>query len=187
MEERAFVDYYEALQLSPNADTETVQRVFRLLAQRFHPDNPESGDGEMFRRISEAHGVLTDAEKRAAYDNLYRATRGRHWKIFEQPKAAQGMQAEKRKRTAILSLLYTKRMTESEKPHLTLMELEELLAVPREHLEFGLWFLREAQCIIRSDNARYTITVKGVETLEAVEESPLAARYLLTEAEGVRP
>ena len=38
------VDYYETLQISKNADQETVQRVFRLLAQRFHPDNLETGD-----------------------------------------------------------------------------------------------------------------------------------------------
>lgn len=37
------VDYYEVLQISPNADADTIQRVFRLLAQRFPPDNAESG------------------------------------------------------------------------------------------------------------------------------------------------
>jgi len=36
-------DFYEVLQLSPNADPDTVHRVFRVLAQRFHPDNKETG------------------------------------------------------------------------------------------------------------------------------------------------
>ena len=39
-----FVDYYEMLQISPNAQIETINRVYKMLAQRFHPDNPESAD-----------------------------------------------------------------------------------------------------------------------------------------------
>src|SRR5579862_470323 len=61
-------DYYEILQLSRQADTETIHRVFHVLAQRYHPDNPETGNDHMFRRLVEAHGVLTHAAKRAAYD-----------------------------------------------------------------------------------------------------------------------
>jgi curved DNA-binding protein CbpA len=37
-------DYYEILQVSPLADSETIERVFRHLAKRYHPDNQESGD-----------------------------------------------------------------------------------------------------------------------------------------------
>jgi curved DNA-binding protein len=181
MDDRRFADYYEALQLSPNADLETIQRVYRLQAQRFHPDNPETGDLDTFRLISDAYRTLVDPVQRAAYDVVHRTTRTRHWKIFDQAKAAQGMEAEKRKRTALLSVLYTKRLNDPERPHLSLVELEEVLACPREHLEFGLWYLRETQSIQRSDNARYTITAKGVETLEANDQSPLSPRFLLSE------
>ena len=38
MVDQGFVDYYELLQLSPNADDETIHRVFRHLAKRLHPD-----------------------------------------------------------------------------------------------------------------------------------------------------
>ena len=48
------VDYYEVLQVNSNAEQETIQRVFRLLAQRFHPDNKETGDDGRFRKIQEA-------------------------------------------------------------------------------------------------------------------------------------
>ena len=43
MEER-LPDYYETLQISPNADPDTIHRVYRLLAQRFHPDTQETGE-----------------------------------------------------------------------------------------------------------------------------------------------
>ena len=67
-----FVDYYEALQISPNADQETVHRVYRVQAQRFHPDNRETGDAELFRVISDAYQTLSDPQKRSAYDAQHR-------------------------------------------------------------------------------------------------------------------
>ena len=48
------LDYYEIMQLSPNADTETVHRVYRLLAQRYHPDNTDTGNAELFVQLTEA-------------------------------------------------------------------------------------------------------------------------------------
>jgi hypothetical protein len=62
------LDCYEVLQLSPNADGETISRVYRLLAARYHPDNRETGDSEKFLRLSQAYQILSDPEKRARYD-----------------------------------------------------------------------------------------------------------------------
>ena len=61
-------DHYELLRLSPGVDAETIERVYRKLAKRFHPDNPETGDAETFLRIAEAHRVLSDPQKRLKYD-----------------------------------------------------------------------------------------------------------------------
>ena len=49
-------DHYEILQLSPRADQATIQRVFRLLAKRFHPDNHESGDADRFKQLMMSPG-----------------------------------------------------------------------------------------------------------------------------------
>lgn len=49
---------------SPNADLDTIHRVYRILAQRFHPDNRETGS-ETFRALNEACQILGDPEKRA--------------------------------------------------------------------------------------------------------------------------
>ena len=54
-------DYYEVLQISPNAEPETVHRVFRLLAQRFHPDNAETGNEAQFRTLN-ARAFMWTAE-----------------------------------------------------------------------------------------------------------------------------
>ena len=79
MGERDFVDFYELLQLSPNADDETIHRVFRHLAKRYHPDTP-GGDAQRFNHLVEAHQTLTNPEARAAYDaaiSAWHAGRGR--------------------------------------------------------------------------------------------------------------
>jgi len=159
-------DYYEVLQISPNADAETIQRVYRFLAQRFHPDNAGTGDVAQFRRIREAFETLRSPEKRAAYDAAYARTRARRWKIFNQETAARSVESEKALREGILGLLYTKRRVTPESPGMSSIELEDLLGVAREHLEFPLWYLKEHGQITRSDGGRYAITVKGVDQAE---------------------
>ena len=61
-------DYYETLEISPNANSETIERVFRYLAMRYHPDNQDTGDQLRFSQIMEAHDTLKDPVKRAQYD-----------------------------------------------------------------------------------------------------------------------
>lgn len=179
-----FIDYYEVLQISPNAHSETIQRVYRLLAQHYHPDNAETGDVDNFTLILEAYRVLNDPESRAAYDVEYRAQTGSRWKIFDQTSGVQGLEAEKRKRTGILSLLCTKRINHPDKPALSIIELEELLGCPREHLELSLWYLKESGRIQRADNGKYALTVKGLETLEQSSEHNPHTRLRLLSAAG---
>jgi curved DNA-binding protein CbpA len=71
MNKSEFVDYYELLQLSPNADTESIDRLFRHLAKKFHPDNTRFANKDKFLQISEAHQILSDPESRAGYDIKY--------------------------------------------------------------------------------------------------------------------
>ena len=68
-------DYYERLQISANAEPDTIHRVYRLLAPRFHPDNLETGDESRFRAITEAYHILIDPEKRAQYDIVHERRR----------------------------------------------------------------------------------------------------------------
>ena len=69
------LDCYAVLHLSPAADSAAISRAYRLLALRYHPDNIQTGDSEMFLRLSEAHEILSDPRKRVAYDSRRRATR----------------------------------------------------------------------------------------------------------------
>jgi len=178
--EEAVPDYYEMLQLSSKADPDTVHRVYRLLAQRLHPDNAETGNQEAFRRLLEAYRVLSDPEQRAAYDAKHGVQKQHRWKIFDQSTAMQGRVTEKRKREGLLAILYTRRVNEPSQPAMNIMEMEDLLGCPREHLEFSLWFLKEKGLIVKSDNGRFAITVHGVEEAERDETPALADDRLLT-------
>jgi curved DNA-binding protein CbpA len=175
-------DLYEVLQVNPRADLDTIHRVYRLQAQRFHPDNGETGDEERFKQILKAYRVLSDPEQRAAYDARYRITERNRWKLFDTPEEARGVSAEKRKRLGVLSLLYKKRVLQPEQPAITMFELEELLGIPREHLEFTFWYLKENGLVSRSDNNKYQITIKGVDHAEEHAAGWLAGEQRLLPA-----
>ena len=67
MEASKFIDYYEILEISPNANSGTIERMFRYFAQRYHPDNQDTGDRLRFDLIAEANATLRDPVKRAQY------------------------------------------------------------------------------------------------------------------------
>jgi curved DNA-binding protein CbpA len=59
MEASMFTDHYEVLEISPNANSETIERIFRYLASRYHPDNQDTGDPSRFRHPFDACGSLS--------------------------------------------------------------------------------------------------------------------------------
>lgn len=62
-------DYYEVLGVPRDADPKTIKRIFRKLAQKYHPDRNKAPDAEeKFKEVAEAYAVLSDPEKRAHYD-----------------------------------------------------------------------------------------------------------------------
>lgn len=181
-----FPDYYETLQISPNAQPETIHRVYRMLATYYHPDNKETGDTDRFQMVLDAYRVLSNPEARAAYDVDYQQLQATRWQIFDSASSLQGVEAEKRKRIAILSLLCSKRVSNPSQPGMGVIEMEQLMNVAREHLELSLWYLRESGRIARGDNAKYALTAKGLEFLEEHSEQA-ASRVKLLQSPTATP
>ena len=64
-------DYYEVLGVDKGADAQTIKKAFRRLAMKYHPDrNHEAGAAQKFEEINEAYSVLSDPNKKAAYDQF---------------------------------------------------------------------------------------------------------------------
>jgi hypothetical protein len=160
-----FVDYYEVLQLSPNATPDTIERVFRLLAKRLHPDNQETGNPDQFNALIEAHGVLSNPERRAQYDVAYDQNRSQQWKIFDQQSATSSREYDQRLFDSILSLLYVARRRDPRRGGLGAIQIERLLSVPEQHLEFPMWYLRQHGWIEVLDSGQYAISVEGIDKL----------------------
>ncbi len=63
-------DYYERLGVSPNSSDDEIKQAFRKSARRWHPDvNKDENAEENFKMLNEAYGVLSDQQKRRAYDS----------------------------------------------------------------------------------------------------------------------
>ena len=160
-----FADYYEILQVSPNADQETIDRVYRLLARRYHPDNPRTGDAARFDILARAYHVLSDSRRRATFHAKYESSREERWNGFFQASSAESFNRDRKIYKVILSSLYLARRRNPLKAGVGILELEKLLGLDEKELEFYFWYLREKGWIQRLDGGKFAITVKGVEAV----------------------
>jgi hypothetical protein len=158
-------DHYELLRLSPGAEPETIERVYRKLAKRFHPDNPETGDAETFLRIAEAYRVLSDPGKRTAYDADRVAARTSPRFQFRSAEFFVGVLGEQNRRLAILCLLYRKRTSNYEFPGLSLYDLEQMTGCTQGEIGFSIWYNCE-KGYARASDRDYSLTAAGVDFVE---------------------
>lgn len=159
------LDYYEVLQVSARADADMIERVFRHLAKRYHPDNQDSGNAQRFTELVDAYRVLSDSVERAKYDVGYERVREARWRIFGQDSATNDIMSDSRIRHAILSILYVARRNHPEEPGVGTVELERLLGVPDTIVSFHVWYLRENGWIERLVTGPLAITAAGVDRL----------------------
>jgi len=162
----SFVDYYELLQVSPNADEETIQRVFRHLAKRYHPDHHDSPDVERFRRLVEAHRVLTDPESRAGYDAQHHEYWNRKWKLVSESGDGAAFDQDRDMRERMLSLFYVQRRRSMALPGLGEYEVARLMRTPLELVEFHIWYLRAKGWLERLESGMLAISAAGVDQVE---------------------
>jgi curved DNA-binding protein len=193
-EETVFVDYYEMLRVSPSAEIESIQRVHRALAARYHPDNLETGDLERFLLVNEAFKVLSDPEKRREFDANYKSKKENPMPVFLTKEFTEGVDGEINRRMGLLCLLYTQRRTNSLQPALSVLEIEQLMFIPREHLIFTVWYLKAKRFIVQDDRSSLMITSDGIDFMETnlpehktmykmLEAADMGNRYSLTKSE----
>ena len=160
-------NYYEFLQISPRAEAETIHRIYRYLAARFHPDNPQTGDPEKFVLLNRAFDILSDPDQRADYDATLVAHHDQPLPAFAGVDFMDGAEGELNRRLAVLSLLYRRCRANIEDPRVSLADLETQMGFPREYLDFTTWYLRSKKYITREDNSDFALTVLGVDFVES--------------------
>jgi curved DNA-binding protein CbpA len=173
------LDYYDFLQISPTAEAETIHRVYRYLASRFHPDNQATGDAEKFFLLQQAYEVLSSPERRAAYDATRQAPQSAPlstWIDF-----MDDMEGEINRRLALLAVLYFQRRSNPYRPEVLFLDIEERLGFPRDYLEFTAWYLKTKGYITRGDNSAFTITADGVDFVEKQRVNIPVLQKLLAE------
>jgi len=180
MTETEIPDYYEFLEISPQATQETIHRVYRYLAARYHPDNSATGDLDKFSHLSAVYKVLSDPARRAEY-NAQRAT---HQPAIQYPLSStidfmDQVEGDQNRRLAVLAILYYRRRMCPNDPEVSLGEIERRMGFPRDYLDFATWYLMKKRYITRADDWDFTLTVDGVDFIETQRATvPLLDRLL---------
>ncbi len=136
-------NHYEFLQISPNAEQDTIHRVYRFLAVRLHPDNPDTGDADKFFQLKQAYDVLSNPRSRAAYDTAWQTGTPEPDPLSTSIDFMDDMEGELNRRLAVLAMLYIRRRSTPESPEVSLFEVEARMGFPREYLEFTIWYLQK--------------------------------------------
>jgi curved DNA-binding protein CbpA len=177
-------DYYEFLQISPNAEPDTIHRVYRFLAVRLHPDNPETGDAEKFFMLKQAYDVLSNPARRTEYDAAYKSEGPQSVPLSTTVDFMDTIEGELNRRLGVLALLYIQRRTNPYSPEVSLLDVERRMGFPRDYLEFTSWYLRNKGYITRGDNSDFTLTADGVDFVESQRVNIPILNRLLTTGSG---
>jgi curved DNA-binding protein CbpA len=174
------LDYYEFLQISPNADSDTIHRVYRFLAARFHPDNPVSGDPEKFFMLKTAYDVLSNSDTRNEYDINRQRDDSDKTPLSSSVDFMDQFDGELNRRLAVLAVLYFRRRNHPHNPEVGLGEIEKQMGFPRDYLDFTTWYLLKKGYITRADNSDFTLTADGVDFVETQRVNIPALNRMLT-------
>ena len=163
MEKETPADYYKILQVDSKADQEMIERAYRLLAKRYHPDNLETGDVKQFEDLITAYRILSDPKERGAYDDDLQAASAYQDNVFSNPPRSGTAEGETGLYQAILLMLYFVRRRDSDKPGVGLYEIGRLIDLPDKEAAFHIWYLKEKGWIKRVETGEFAITVEGVD------------------------
>jgi len=186
-----FVDYYDFLMVSPQADKAMLEWAVRLMLTRYGPKTPETADAEKYETTKAAYRALIDPIKREEYDQLWVKHKGQQPRPTEagkrerraSPSRAGQPPLEKicveheateddvrlqvRMRQAVISALYDVLITNPRNIELGRAEVAKAIHCRIDDLEFPIWFLRECGLIKTSNAGDYSITAEGVQWVEA--------------------
>lgn len=163
-----FVDLYEFLMISENADLPMLEAAVRLMLAKYKPGNPDTGNQEKFELVKKAYLTLSDSHQRALYDKRRREQHRnlRAARDVSELISLEDVELEKRRRQGVMLVLYKCIMERPHAPGVAVPQIADALEVSVDDLHFAFWFLRELGWIKRGSNGNFEITVQGVEWVE---------------------
>ncbi|HEX5645072.1 MAG TPA: DnaJ domain-containing protein [Erythrobacter sp.] len=185
---REFIDYYAVLQVSPSADAKILEKAYRHFAQMYHPDHAKTADIEKFQAVIEAYNVLRNAEKRAAYDTLYKSEKKRNFHSFARNEETwideQDALSDEEMHQKMLFYLYKKRREYPDDPGVIGYHIQQIIGCSEESFDFHVWYLKSKGFINVTEHGTLAITVEGVDHVIAMSRTIEAEKLLIGQ---VRP
>jgi hypothetical protein len=167
-----FQDHYAILEIDPESVSETIQRAYAKLAQKYHSKNSATADAEMFGAVNTAYEVLSDPQLRRAFDKLKGVGQEENGPKFRGVEFFDALGCEALRRAAILCVLYDRRLTKPSAPSLSMRHLEIIVEATAVELSSALWYLKQRGLAASDDKSSLQITVDGMDFLE--RNKPLA-------------
>jgi len=164
-------DYYALLGIDPHSVSETMYRAYATLAHKYHPDNPLTGNAEMFESLNLAYEVLSDPIRRRAFDELQGIGQEEGGPRFSGIEFFNALEREEVLRSAILCLLYDRRRTRPSAPGVSMRSIEIMVDATAVELSLALWYLKQRGLAASDDKSSLQITVEGMDFL--VSKKPL--------------
>jgi curved DNA-binding protein len=167
-----FQDHYAILEIDTKSDSETIQKSYAKLAQKYYPNNSATGNPEMFDAINLAYEVLSDPEQRIAFDKVKGVGQPAASPKFTGVGFFDVLGREAVLRAAILCVLYDRRLTEPSNPSLSIRHLELIMEATAVRLTSALWYLKQRGLAASDDKSSLQITVDGMDFLESKRPLP---------------
>ena len=167
-----FQDHYTVLGIEPRSDSETIQKAYAKLAQKYRPSNALTGDPEMFEAVNTAYETLSDPELRSIFDKLRGLGEDVSVPKFSGVGFFDALGREAFRRAAILCVLYDRRLTKPGAPSLSMRHIETIVDASAAELSSALWYLKQRGLAASDDKSSLQITVDGMDFLESKQPSP---------------
>src|SRR5580704_969462 len=176
-----FQDHYTVLGIEPKSNSETIQRAYAKLAQKYRPSNAVTGDPELFEAINTAYETLSDPELRSIFDQLRGVGQDTSIPKFSGFGFFDALGREAIRRAAILCVLYDRRLSKPAAPSLSMRNLETIVEATPAELSSALWYLKQRGLAASDDKSSLGITVEGMDFLESKQPAPEAVMPFIKE------
>jgi curved DNA-binding protein len=161
-----FQDHYAVLGIDPKANSEAIQQAYSKLAQKYYPNNTETGDPEKFEAINLAYEVLADPQQRILFDKVKGVGQDEGSPKFTGPGFFDALGRETTVRAAILCVLYDRRINKPTAPSLSMRHLELIVEATDVQLTSALWYLKQRGLVMSDDKSSLQVTADGMDFLE---------------------